>query len=83
MSVSLPSPSPHAAAGSGAKSNVRGGVFSLGAKLLFWQPEPSRNHWNSLFLLSCCGEQEQALGTVWLSQGWEAPENEDGLSHGA
>lgn len=46
------------------------------AKLLFWQPELSRNHWNSLFVLSCCGEQ--ALGTVWLSQGWEAPENEDG-----
>lgn len=52
------------------------GVSSLGAKLLFWQLEPSRNHWNSLFVLSCCGEQ--ALGTVWLSQGWQAPEDEDG-----
>lgn len=76
MSVSLPSPSPHGAAGSCGKSNVRGGVSSLEAKLLFWQPELSRNHWNSLFVLSCCGEQ--APGTVWLSQGWEAPENEDG-----
>lgn len=76
MSVSPPSPSPHGAAGSFGKSKVRGGVSSLGAKLLFWQPEPSRNHWNSLFVLSCCGEQ--ALGTVWLSRGCEAPTDEAG-----
>lgn len=77
MSVSPPSPSPHGAARSCGKSKVRGGVSSLGAKLLFWWPEPSRNHWDSLFVLSCCGEQ--AFGTVWLSQGWVAPpQDEDG-----
>lgn len=48
------------------KSKVRGCVSSLGAKLLFWQREPSRNHWNSLFVLSCSGKQ--GLGTPWHSQ---------------
>lgn len=54
-----------------AHTDLLGCFFSCGVKLLFWQPEAFRNHWNSLLVLSCCGKQ--GFGTPWLHRAGSLP----------
>lgn len=64
--VSQPSPHPQGAHEGCAKSEAQRDISCLGGELLFWQLEPSRNHWNGLFALLCC--REQSLGGRGASQ---------------
>lgn len=71
-----PSPDPQRAAGSFRKNKARGNISSL-----LWQPEPSRNHGNSLFV-SCGCAWGVGVGPGWgalgLLRGQEPPKEEDG-----
>lgn len=89
--VSQPSPHPQGAHEGCAKSEAPRDISCLGGELLFWQLEPSRNHWNGLFALLCCGEQSLGAGGLpmraaeeqgvqvelgsWIWQGWDITEN--------